>query len=351
MAKTARDILHPRLAYACVLLAALASTGVFGGFAWQHSRTLVRRPEIRDWASRDYDPVIEPAAGPEGGPWPPPPAQSRGPAWIFDAFTPPEIFYHAPSRAFILRPPVVVESEETVEPFGLELVEVRPEPFRLQLIGHAGGDGAWRGLFENGLTGEVLLAAAGRRLSELDVAIVELDVRPRDSLLAESMTTRQRIATARVHDERTGSELTLSERERRLSDSPSALVAAPDAAATREVRAGDSFALGAATYRIEAVRLSPASIDVVKTTSPPHAPERRTLLPRRTEAPAETGAASKYISPAQAPGHSIKTHPATVRVPPVAASVSEWTGHHSLTLAATPQTSRSRLRSIEPKGK
>lgn len=288
MARTASDVLLPRLAFVGVLLTALASTGVFGGLAWQHSRAFARRAESHEPVSRAYAPLIEPAASPGDGPWMPPPAQSRGPDWIFDAFTPPEIFYHSPSGAFTLRPPVVVESDVTVEAFGLELVAVRPEPFRFQLIGHAGGDGDWRGLFENVLTGEVLLAAAGRRVPELDVAVVELDVRPRETPLAESMTTRQRIATARVRDERTGGELTLSERERRLSDSPSALVATQDAATIREVRAGDSFAIGDATYRIESVQLSPASIDVEKSTAHPQPSERRTLL-----APAEFGTGPK----------------------------------------------------------
>ena len=56
--------------------------------------------------------------------------------------------------------------------------------------------------------------------------------------------------------------------------------------------------------------------------------------------------------PEQAPGHLIEPprceFPSTLFISAVAASVSEWKSIHSLTLAATPQASRSQLRGIKP---
>jgi hypothetical protein len=174
---------------------------------------------------------------------------------------------------------------EPEEEFGIELVAVRPEPFRLQLIGYVGGDGRWRGTFENVLTGEVFLAAAGKQVPALGLSIRSFEVQAQPVALADSMTTRQRIATAIVRDEKTGREVTLTHRERQFTGSVSAFVALPGETATREVRAGDTFKLGEATYRIDKVQLTPAALEVTKEAPSLAQPDRRSLFPREAELP------------------------------------------------------------------
>src|SRR5687767_7844597 len=139
--------------------------------------------------------------------WAAPVAQSRGREWIYDTFTPPEIFYNARSKQFTVKPPSSLVDEDTQEAFGLELIAVRPEPFRLQLIGYAGGEGNWRGTFQNVISGEVFLAAAGRRVPNLGLTIRALDVSLQPVRIADSMTTNQRVATAVVRDEKTGRDI------------------------------------------------------------------------------------------------------------------------------------------------
>ena len=98
------------------------------------------------------------------------------------------------------------------------------------------------------------------------------------------MVTRQRVATAVIQDERAGREVTITHRERRFTDTLSALVAAPGATATREVRQGEVFKLGDANYRIEKIQLSPPLLEVTKEI-PGRAPsERRVLAPREGDA-------------------------------------------------------------------
>jgi hypothetical protein len=179
-----------------------------------------------------------------------------------------------------------VGDEAPEEPFGLELVAVRPEPFRLQLIGYVGSEGDWRGTFQNVATGEVFLAAAGRRVPSLALSIKSLDVRPADIALPQSMTTRQRVATAVIQDERARREVTLTHRERQFTGGFSALVALPGEAATREVRAGETFKIGDASYRVEKIQLAPASIDVTKESPTLAQPDRRILTPREADDPA-----------------------------------------------------------------
>ena len=105
--------------------------------------------------------------------------------------------------------------------------------------------------------------------------------------VAESMTTRQRVASAVVRDEEAGRDVTLTHRERVYTGTLFAFVAAPGQSATREVRTGDSFKLGEATYRIEKIEATPASVEVVKEAASLPQPDRRMLLPREAEAPEE----------------------------------------------------------------
>jgi hypothetical protein len=217
--------------------------------------------------------------------WAPPPAQSRGREWVYDTFTPPEIFFNARSRQFTVKPPAGFIEDEPDEPFGLELVAVKPEPFRLQLIGFIGDDGNWRGTFENLRSGEVFLAAAGRRVPSLALYIKSLEVRPLPVASRQAMTTQQRVATAVVHDEKTGRDVTLTHRERHFTDTLAAFLAVTGETATREGRVGDVFKVGPASYRIDKVTLAPPSVEVTKEAPTLAQPDRRTLTPREPEPP------------------------------------------------------------------
>lgn len=262
----------------------VASAGFFGTLAWREAgrqRAPVPQVTLLDTPYTPAAAVDAPAVKTET--WAPPLAQSRGRDWLYDTFTPPEIFYQARSRQFTVKPPWSMGEGEPEEAFGLELVAVRPEPFRLQLIGYVGEEGNWRGTFENVATGEVFLAAAGRHVPKLGLSIRSLEVRAQPIALPESMTTRQRIATAVVRDEKTGRDITLTHRERQFTGTVSAFVAAPGQSATREVRAGDTFKLGDATYRIEKIQLAPPALDLTKESPALAQPDRRTLVPRETD--------------------------------------------------------------------
>jgi hypothetical protein len=285
MAATSSDKVLVAAAAALVV----ASAAVFGAMAWRYAhaaRAPIPQAELSD---RDYTPVAVQAAALKADTWNLPGPQSRGREWLYDTFTPPEIFYSARSRQFTVKPPFGMGEGEPEEEFGLELVSVRPEPFRLQLIGYVGGDGHWRGTFENVLTGEVFLAAAGRQVTALGLSIRSLEVQPQPVALPDSMTTRQRIATAVVRDDKTGREVTLTHRERQFTGSVAAFVARPGETATREVRAGDVFKLGEATYRIDKVQLAPPSLEVTKEAPTLAQPDRRALVPREADPPEKPG--------------------------------------------------------------
>ena len=270
-----------------LLLAAAAlfavSAGVFGVLTWRlRAVPPVGRPPL---TAAPYVPVAVVAPAVKNLAWETPAPLARGRDWLYDVFTPPEIFYSPRTRQFAV---TAVGSDDVVEaPFGLELVSVRPEPFRLQLIGYVGGagEGEPRGIFENRLSGEVFLASAGHRVADLALSIKRFTVRSETVAIPDSMAFRAQVATAVVHDTRTGRDLTLTQRERRFTGNVFAQVALTGdaAAAPREVRPGDTFNVGPVTYRIGPITLDPAGIDVTKSAPDLAAPVRR-ILPLRFDA-------------------------------------------------------------------
>ena len=263
---------------------ALVSAGVCGTYAYRHAsapRATVVTIQLSDTPYQAT--VVEPAIV-KTDIWTPPPSQTRGRDWVYETFTPPEIFYNARSKHFTVKPPASVTDEVAVEEaFGVELVVVRPEPFRLQLIGYVGVPGSERGTFENVTSGEVFLAGAGHRLPKLGLTIRSFTVRAIDVKIPDSMTTRQRVASAVVLDEKTGREVTLTHRERHFTGGLAAFVAPTGESATREVRAGESFTLGTATYRVDSIKLSPPTVEIIKEAPTLAQPDRRTLTPRESD--------------------------------------------------------------------
>ena len=260
-----------------------ASAGVFGTLAWRNGQT-PRGPAARvQLAATPYTPTAVDAAVVKAEAWAPPSAQSKGRDWVYDAFTPPEIFYNARSKHFTVKPPLATSDEAADEAFGLELVAVRPEPFRLQLIGCFGEGLDARGTFENVMSGEVFLAAAGRRVPNLALTIKGFDVTRVDVTIPQSMTTRQRVATAIVRDEKTGRDVVLTHRERHFTGGLSAFVALPGQTATREVRAGETIHVGEVSYRIEKILLAPPSVEITKESPTLSQPDQRTLTPREAD--------------------------------------------------------------------
>jgi hypothetical protein len=268
---------------------ALLSGAVCGTFVWRHSSGAPGVMASVELADTPYAATVAEAEAIKTDVWTPPSSQTRGRDWVYDTFTPPEIFYSSRTKHFTVKPPLSISEEGVVEEaFGVELVSVRPEPFRLQLIGYVGEGAAARGTFENVATGEVVLGSAGRRITKLGLSIKSFEVKLVEIKAAGSMTTRQRIASAVVVDDKTGAEVTITHRERHFTGGLSAFVAYADEAATREVRAGETFSRGDVTYRVEKILLSPATIEIIKESPTLAQPDRRTLTPRESdETPAD----------------------------------------------------------------
>ncbi len=269
----------------CALLLAVASAGVFGSLVLKSTATPTGPLPRVELASTPYTPTAPDAPPIKTETWGTPTSQTRGRDWIYDAFTPPEIFYNAGSKQFTVKPPASLLDDDQLEVFGLELITVRPEPFRLQLIGYAGTDANAKGMFQNARSGRVELATVGRRFPDLGLTIKSFEVSQQAIRSGESMATKQRVATAVVRDEKAGRDVILTHRDRVFTGTLFAFVAAPGETAAREVRMGDTFKLGDATYRIEKIETTPPTVEVTKESPALTAPDRRILPPREGEEP------------------------------------------------------------------
>lgn len=211
--------------------------------------------------------------------WPQPPAQSQGGGWIYEVFTPPVIFYNAAARSFAVTAPQYA-NEALPTAFGLELLAVKREPFRLQLTGYFGGPGDYLGAFVSPGQPQTLLAREGRRFAELGLTLQSLDVR-KVALQTEAPGPVWDIAAfAVLLDERTGAQVTLDNRAPLLTDTPLAVFQITgNQGRPREFREGDTFADEQASYRIERIQLEPPEVVVARTTPGLPVPEIRVLRP------------------------------------------------------------------------
>ncbi|HVZ64349.1 MAG TPA: hypothetical protein VG936_07245 [Lacunisphaera sp.] len=216
--------------------------------------------------------------------------------WSYDVFTPPEIYFDGKTGKFSAKPPSA--SGEARDAGGLELLTVRAQPYRLQLAGYFGNPGDNIGTFICPNRPGSMLARPGQRFADLGLVLRSLEVKqtpPPDVRL---------VAEAVVHDEVTGTDVTLDSRERTFTDSPIAVIK-PTAIDQHplELRPGDTFASGGATYRIERIRLDPPEVLVSKHVSGLTDAEMRMLHPPAS-AVARTDSSASRLS-AGSPAASI----------------------------------------------
>jgi hypothetical protein len=226
-------------------------------------------------------------------PWLPPRAQRRSQQWVYDVFTPPEIFFDPRLKEFSVTPPTtaIARDERTATAaqlpasLGVQLLGVKRTPFRLQLIGFVETERGYLGLFENTLTTETFLAIKGRHVPSLKLVIEDIDVRARPVSLPESMTTHQTLATASVRDLLSGETIALTNAERCYAAAPRAILATGiSEIAQRDVCNGDVIEVNGITYEIGEIQLAPPSVTICRRASAQGVAERRTLSLTNTKA-------------------------------------------------------------------
>ncbi|MBI2514469.1 MAG: hypothetical protein HYV96_21045 [Opitutae bacterium] len=287
-----------RLISAEKVLALVALASALGVAAWWWTQQVpLRRLRVERVAVELSGAVYVAAALPEtpspAPAWRKPGAQSAGGGWIYELFTPPVIYYHAATRVFTVTPPTYA-AEKADLPFGLELLAVKREPFRLQLVGYVGAPGDYLAAFVSEQTPETLLARIGGRFDRLGLALRSFEIRRLNVAPPTQPPVLSVAAVATLRDERTGEEVTLDTLGPRLTDTPLAVlrVRADAKAKPRVLHQGDTFQQDDATFRVEHIQLDPPEVVVAKQTAGLPYPEMRVLKPEATAAKAAAAAAA-----------------------------------------------------------
>jgi hypothetical protein len=186
--------------------------------------------------------------------------------WAFDVFTPPEIYFDPATGRFSVSAPEAVERGPDIlqTSFGISLVSVQRQPFRLQLVGYAGlADEPW-GIFANEVTGEGIVAQGGHRFAGLDLDLQTLEIKREDLIVPESMPLREIVAVAQVRDNQAGRVWRLTSGYPTWTDRPRATISIDTTGERREVEAGQQIELAEAVVEITGVFANPNSVTAVK---------------------------------------------------------------------------------------
>jgi hypothetical protein len=199
--------------------------------------------------------------------WTPPPAQSGGSEWIYDVFTPPEIYYDQLTKRFTVTPPnstQVLAVKPVEPPFGVELVSVKEDAFRLQLVGYTGKPGNYRGTFENALSGKTILAQAGFKIPDLELTIVSFEVNQNRTKQATGMDIIWTEAIAEVADDKTGEIFKLTNKSRLTKGTPIAYLKTDGSSEPVAYKAGAKFTVGDVTFTVTTVSFETNEVVVTK---------------------------------------------------------------------------------------
>ena len=202
---------------------------------------------------------------PEGRIWQAPPTQTHGPEWIYELFTPPTIYRREESGEFLASLPAAKNPAAERSNPGFDLLEVRPALFRLQLVGFAGEEGHFLGLFENTLTTEHFLAGKDQAIPALGLKIERLRViHDQGREAGETIATAGLVAEALVRDEVTGEIIVLTDSERTYHGEPAAIIGLHGAHSEKfTLRKNEEIEREGIRYRLRDVRAAPPSVDLI----------------------------------------------------------------------------------------
>lgn len=192
--------------------------------------------------------------------WPEPAAQEAD--WIFEVFTPPRIYFNQQSTEFVVELPTEGAVVRQVTPFGMELVEIRRDVYRVQLSAYSGDFGNFRVNDQY-----VVRGRPGREFEDEKFRLISL-VEERhvdDSVEGETpIITRRGVAT--ILDLTNNREYVLKSDEVALADFPVAEVQVRTRSIneSRVMTQGEVWEVAGARYKLDAINEAEGTIVVTK---------------------------------------------------------------------------------------
>lgn len=214
--------------------------------------------------------------------WSSPPASGEPNEWFFDVFTPPVIYYDVANHEFSVTPPEssTAETRSAASAFGLELVEVKRTPYRIQLVGYVGSEGDYVVTFEDVEAGTTFVARAGRTVEEPGVMLRSFSVEKVHDDSAGGTVVQDTKATAVIRDLRQDRDVTLVQKVRLMNEAPTAVLRVTgELARNVEGRQGSTVTTPDATFEIGLVTIDPPTAEVTRLASGDRVTEVRRLEP------------------------------------------------------------------------
>ncbi len=218
--------------------------------------------------------------------------------WVYGVFTPPKIWWNEQEKQFEATPPV---PPMVRPPFGIEFVEVKRMPYRLQLTGSSElPDGGIRLIFAEDGAATPLRALKGETVQGESLKFEILDAQSVRQVQEDGSINRRTVV--KIKDLSNDKILELNDKERLYMDSEREIVVRairePDQVWTFK-QAGGSFQYGEGTFTIREINFDTPAIKVEKVLPGFKENEVVTLLPADTQPPESEN--NSTDSPSQAP--------------------------------------------------
>ena len=232
-----------------------------------------------------YEYEAIPRADSQQASWPEPVAQSAGPEWIYDVFTPPEIYIDqagnfVPTGWKPAPPPI---------PFGVYLSDIVREPYRIQLEGYIEEDRTDPSkslllLFDEEADKQVRIRPGNENVAS-EFKVISFDI----NRLRDTDGNIEIEAKASILDNRTGKEVLLTHGQRLYLEDVTVLIRSDEIAdfKTELTESPSTFESPSGKYTLLEINLEESTVLVEKHATDIEPSEMRTLG-ARSNTPAQT---------------------------------------------------------------
>ncbi len=205
----------------------------------------------------DFKLLPVPQTQPNVATWPEAPKQSTG--WVYDVFTPPQIFLDDEGN-FTIKPPY--EDVVLHEPFGLYLAKLERPLYRIQMIGYTGKEDDYTINFKDIESGGSFRARIGTTVDSSALKVLSFD----NSRKFGEDGSYTRTATAQIMDLRSGETITLTNGEVLYEEGINIVLRSHEdpTVQVRPIAEGEIFSTPLGEYQLETINLDARTITVKK---------------------------------------------------------------------------------------
>lgn len=272
-----------------IALLVLAGSAVYFLFIAKGDSAVQRGDELltRTPQNSPYQVVEVPQFERKEVPWPAPEPQDAEGNWLFDVFTPPRIYWDPVAQKLVSEP---WQPPEQAPPFGLELIAIDQELFRIQLEAYfaasSGKPEEAQILFYNTESEEPFRGTVGTVFEDAEIRIDHFETK-REFNPDGSVTT---VGLAKVTDMRSGEQLELTASRRLYLPGKFTITLATTEPLPEQTfvwkAVGDKHEVDGNSFVLDAFDLEAKTVTVTKTSPKLPEPETETLNITRSESSA-----------------------------------------------------------------